>query len=93
MNFQSLRSALVTLMLIATGDGWNDIMYGLGMDEDCVENPTYQDYIHAGNETVGCGNYSLSCFYFFSFVILISLIFLNLFMAIIMNGYFDTGDR
>jgi hypothetical protein len=80
-------------MLIATGDSWNDIMDGLGLVEDCIENPTYEDYIAAGKQTVGCGNYPITCLYFFTFVILISLIFLNLFMAIIMNGYFDTRDR
>ena len=42
---------------------------------------------------MGCGNRLLAAIYFFSYLVIITLIFLNLFVAIILNGYFDTRDQ
>ena len=92
-NFQNTLNAFATLLVVATGDGWNEIYYTISDNTDCVTNPTYEDYIAAGRTTVGCGNQYLALFYFFSFALLISIIFLNLFIAIILNGYFDTRDQ
>jgi len=35
----------------------------------------------------------LALIYFFTYLILITLVFLNLFVAIILNGYFETRDQ
>jgi hypothetical protein len=43
--------------------------------------------------TQGCGNKPVSILFFFSYLILITLVFLNLFIAIILNGYFETCDQ
>ena len=39
---------------------------------------------------MGCGNWWLSYGFFTTYLVFISLIFLNLFIAIILNGYFLT---
>jgi len=96
LNFQSVSNALLVLLTVATGDGWNEIMDAIGRGKsqtnDCVRNAGYADYERAG-ETVGCGEYWITYIYFVTYVILISLIFLNLFIAIIMNGYFETREK
>jgi hypothetical protein len=48
--------------------------------------------VKAGYKTVGCGNLLTSWLFLFSFVFLITLVFLNLFVAIILNGYFETRN-
>jgi hypothetical protein len=82
---------------VATGEGWNDLMNVLAMSKsefnDCVENPSYADYVAAGKNTVGCGKGYLAPMYFMSYLIFITLIFLNLFVAIILNGYFETRNE
>ena len=56
----------------------------------CLNEPTYQDYINNNNETIGCGNEMASILIFYSFWIIVSLIFINLFIAIILEGYAST---
>jgi len=41
---------------------------------------------------VGCGSRVITLVYFFTYLVIVTLIFLNLFVAIILNGYFDTRD-
>ena len=95
LNFQNISNAFTTLLIVATNDGWNEFFYVIGGDPtgqsnvECIESPTFEDYIKAG-KPVGCGNFTIACLYFFSYSILISIIFLNLFIAIILSGYFDT---
>jgi len=59
----------------------------------CIDNPTYQDYEDADKSTVGCGSAFLAYVFFISYMLMITLIFLNLFVAIILNGYFDTRNE
>ena len=80
----------------ATGESWDDLMNALGHRDkenyQCKKNPTYADYISAGTP-VGCGNFVSTYIFFGSYLIMITLVFLNLFIAIILNGYFDTRDQ
>ena len=56
----------------------------------CIKNPTYEDYVAAGSKTVGCGTKAVAYAYFTSFVFIVALIFLQLFIAVILQGYEDT---
>lgn len=88
-NFQSFTSSFITLFRSSTGENWNSIMHDITRDKsplfDCIENPSYEDYVKHG-ETVGCGNYFGQAF-FMSFILIVQLIFLNLFIAIILQGF------
>ena len=66
------------------------LSYSHSESHNCVYNPTYADYKKNGYNTVGCGNWWLSYGFFTTYLVFISLIFLNLFIAIILNGYFLT---
>ena len=69
-----------------------DLMKPKGIDNDCLETPTYKDYI-ANGTPVGCGAGNLPILYFFSFSIIVPLIFLNLFVAIILEGFEETNKK
>ena len=97
LNFQNIFNSYVTLIRISSGEGWNDLMNALGMpktlENACIDNPTYQDYLDAGQQPVACGNFVLAFGYFFLFLTIVTLCFLNLFIAIILSGYFDARDK
>lgn len=97
LNFETFTNAFCALCAVATGDGWNDIM-GSTLKQrsivyQCMYNPTYQDFVDNGFQTVGCGIGFGGIVFFFSFYLLINLIFLNLFIAIILQGFQDTMVR
>jgi hypothetical protein len=96
LNFTNPFNAFFTLIITATGESYNDIMFVLGEGNSeysrCISEPTYADYKQAGRP-VGCGNYVLSYAFFGSYVVLVSFVFLNLFVAIILFGYVDTRDQ
>jgi hypothetical protein len=49
VNFKNVGTAFLTLIRVATGEKWPDIMEGLsrmnGLGYECIENPSYQDYV------------------------------------------------
>jgi hypothetical protein len=96
MNFTNPLNAFFTLIVVATGESFSDIMDVLGQSQTphnhCVEEPKFSDFQKAGMP-VGCGSYMLSYAFFGAFVILVNFVFLNLFVAIILNGYFETTDK
>jgi hypothetical protein len=63
---------------------------GKTIDNDCIDGPSYADYENAGFKPVACGSTWLTNIYFLSYLTIVTLIFLNLFIAIIINGYLDT---
>ena len=42
---------------------------------------------------VGCGEPTVAYLFFGSYLVMLTLVFLNLFIAIILNGYFETVDK
>lgn len=79
------------LIKIATGDGWSDVLNtlskGYSITNQCVMNPTYNDYRNNGFTTVGCGDFGTTLLYFYTYLLIIKLIFLNLFIAIILSAF------
>ena len=65
----------------------------MSYDYPCVESPTYEDFVANGHEPVGCGNVLVAQTYFLSYIFIVGLIFLNLFIAIILQGYYQTQDQ
>ena len=52
----------------------------------------YQTYIKSGGSTIGCGSQTEGIIFFISFYIMVPLIFLNLFIAIILEGFETTNQ-
>ena len=49
INFMTFESSFFTLVTVMTGEGWYQIMADLQKDKDidydCIQNPTYLDYL------------------------------------------------
>jgi len=50
-------------------------------------------YLIGLDQTVGCGVGLIGVFFFISFILIVTLIFLNLFIAIILQGFEDINDK
>lgn len=90
-NFQGFGCTFLILIKIATGDGWIELMNILSRQysvmNQCIEDPTYQDYRDNGFQSIGCGNFKTAVLYFYSFLLVVKLVFLNIFIAVILEGY------
>ena len=88
-NFQTFYKSFLTLFRASTGEGWNDLMHDISRKRNSlfkwINDPSYIDYIKNG-ETVGWGSV-LGTLFFMSFILIVQLIFLNLFIAIILQGF------
>lgn len=94
INFESFTSAFITLFTLATGDKWSTTMASftkeLTPNYQCLDNPDYHNYIENGVETIGCGSVSGAFGFFLSYMFIIRLIFLKLFIALIIDGFKKT---
>lgn len=77
------------MIRVSTGENWHEIMHAVSRTYhplyQCLDSPKYM-----GGEATACGNRVLAITFFVSFVIVVSLVFLNLFVAIILEGFEDT---
>ena len=71
----------------------NALAMGHSWYNECKDDPTYEDYVNNGKEPIGCGSYAIAYTFFATYLIVLTLIFLNLFIAIILNGYFETLEQ
>jgi hypothetical protein len=87
-NFQSLPKAFMALFVVVTGDNWNNLWVAMTMQKtvqnECINSPTYEDYVKNNFQTVGCGYPIGASIYLFCFVFIMTIIFVNLFVAIIL---------
>lgn len=93
INFETFPSGFITLFIVATGDSWSSIMvsfaHSYAPDYQCLEASTFEDYEHAGR-FLGCGSRPMSFAFFMSYIVIVYLIFLKIFIAIVLQGYKET---
>lgn len=97
VNFQTFGTAFLTLMRCATGEAWNTIMFDSARSysilNQCVADESYEAIVARGEDPAefmspkGCGS-SVAIGFFVLFQILVGQIFLNLFIAIIIDAFF-----
>ena len=97
LNFQSVYNAMITLIRIITGESWNYLLVSISstysITFQCIENPTYDDYVANGYEPVGCGSPFATKLYFYSFLLIVGTILINLFIAVILDGYSKAEEK
>lgn len=75
-----------------TGESWYDVMFALSKEKQedffCINDPSYKDYMIHG-EAVGCGDPNLAYAFFIIFIVSINLVLLNLFIAVVLQGFSD----
>lgn len=59
---------------------------------DCDNTPDYESIQKNGGNPNGCGT-SFSYMYFVFFELIVSIIFLNLFVAVILNGFTNSNEE
>lgn len=74
---------------MATGESWNMIMYDAGRPAsitfNCKDAQEYKDMVENGIQ--GCGKPGLAKMYFISYMLVVALIFINLFIVIIFESF------
>ena len=85
-NFQNIWTAFIQAFRMITLDGWIDVMHDMMRPNaqffQCVDNPTYNDYVTNEHEPIGCG-VIYSPIYCISLIVILPFIFVNLFIAIV----------
>ncbi len=76
-NFQDFWTAMITLMSFSTGENWNGFMYDVALD-DCIP-------------LNGCGSWTIFPF-LYSFTLIVTFVMLNLFIAVILEGFSDSSE-
>lgn len=59
---------------------------------DCDDTPSYDSILANGGKPNGCGS-SFAYLYFVLFQLIVSIIFLNLFVAVILNGFTNSNEE
>ena len=94
INFENFINAFLTLFTVTTADSWNATQTSFIVEPSPQAHglwtPTYSDYIGSNSQTVGCGSKTIAYSYFLSFYFIVCLIFLQLFIAVILQGYDQT---
>jgi hypothetical protein len=94
-NFQNFGNAMLTLIVCSTGEAWNELMYDIARKEpNCVPYPEFDPRVcgYEGSDLdtcipmKGCGSYA-SYPFFVLFVVLVTFIFLQLFIGAIFEGF------
>eukprot|EP01016_Furgasonia_blochmanni_P010098 TRINITY_DN1424_c0_g1_i2.p1 TRINITY_DN1424_c0_g1~~TRINITY_DN1424_c0_g1_i2.p1 ORF type:complete len:593 (-),score=83.08 TRINITY_DN1424_c0_g1_i2:372-2102(-) len=91
-NFHGFFISFITLIRVATGDDWavivNDCQLQLRPNNVCFDIRNYEDYLKYGLN--GCGT-NWSYIYFVSFIIIFSMVILNLFVAVILEAFAENN--
>lgn len=86
-NFRSLGTAIMLLLRASTGEGWNSVMYELAASPDgCTTEPLWSDEVPRG-----CGS-EVAFPFFISFTLLVAFVMLNVFIAVILEGFSDMSE-
>ena len=98
-NFQTFGSAFLTLFRCATGEAWNSIMFDSARSRSilfqCRVEENYDSWIAAGGgiyDAFMCGTPWIAFMYHMSFQIIVSQVFLNIFIAIILDSFGGQTD-
>ena len=98
-NFQTFWDAILILMRSATGENWNGIMYELANTQDCSIEVVYNEKMCGFSNDVfncipldGCGT-PAAYVYYVSFTLFVSYVFLNLFIAVILEASEISADE
>jgi hypothetical protein len=96
-NFRSLGNSMLLLFRFSTGENWNGFMWDLlEARPRCDPNPTYdksspwcvrdEDHLSC-TEVNGCSAGGSVFVYFYSFILIVGLVALNMFVGVVLEAY------
>ena len=60
LNFKNIGYSFLTMIRVSTGENWHEIMHAVSRSSNslyqCIEGPTYTDYLGNGKRPIGCGD-------------------------------------
>lgn len=91
VNFKHFGNSFLTMFIVATGDNWNMIMNSFAHLKspiyDCVEDFSYEAYVENDYTPNSCGSPRLAYTFFLSYMLMVNLVFLKLFIAIVLQAF------
>ncbi|CAG8581095.1 8980_t:CDS:10 [Paraglomus occultum] len=80
VNFRNFWNAMLTLVRMSTGEGWNQIMHDFAVEPpDCVDNKSYL--------LSDCGSEPWAYFLFITWNVLSMYIFANMFIVVVIDNF------
>jgi hypothetical protein len=77
-NFETFWYSMLTLFRAASSDDWNELSYGAGLQEP-----------HCQEAENNCGHFWFSRVFFFTFNVIMALVFMNLLAAVFLENFDD----
>ena len=69
-----------------------DVARGHSIDFECYDDQSYEDIVAAGGQPFTCGSQTSAFAFFLLFQVIVSQVFLNLFVAIIIDSFLVQTD-
>ena len=96
-NFRDFFTSFLLLMRCSTGESWHLIMFDLARTYDinyqCREDEDYESMMANGGEPFACGSPLIAYIFFVLFHVLVFQVFMNLFIAIIIDTFLGQTDQ
>lgn len=87
VNFETFLNSMVLIFRLMTAAGWNDVLEPLMIQPpDC--DPNYK-----GLSNGNCGNSWIAVCYFSSFIVIIFLVLINMYVAVILENYNNVMEQ
>ena len=87
VNFETFLNSMVLIFRLMTAAGWNDVLEPLMIQPpDC--DPNYE-----GLSNGNCGNGWIAVCYFSSFIVIIFLVLINMYVAVILENYNNVMEQ
>lgn len=88
VNFETFGNSMLLLFRVGTAAGWNTIL-----DPLMVSAPDCDPDIENDGENSNCGNRFLAVFFFVSYILIIFLIIINMYIAVILENFNEAQSQ
>lgn len=88
VNFETFGNSMLLLFRVGTAAGWNTIL-----DPLMVSPPDCDPHLKNGGLNGNCGNSFLAVFFFVSYILIIFLIIINMYIAVILENFNEAQQQ
>lgn len=88
VNFETFGNSMLLLFRVGTAAGWNTIL-----DPLMVTPPDCNETLDNGGPNGDCGNKILAVFFFVSYILIIFLIIINMYIAVILENFNEAQQQ
>lgn len=88
VNFETFGNSMLLLFRVGTAAGWNTIL-----DPLMVSTPDCDENLDNGGLNGNCGNRFLAVFFFVTYILIIFLIIINMYIAVILENFNEAQQQ